>query len=317
MIEYADIVSAAERLAGVAHRTPVLTSRGLDERTGASLFLKAENLQRVGAFKFRGAYNKISRLNAAERAQGVVTASSGNHGQAVALAATLNGTTSKILMPHDAPAIKMAGVRGFGGEVVPYDRYAENRDSLLTSLGEEEGRIIVHPYDDPLVMAGQGTCAKELIEESGPLTHLFVCVGGGGLISGCATAAKALSPDCRVIGVEPAAGNDVQRSFQAGERISIDVPDTIADGQQTTAPGKITFPVIQQRVDEIVTVTDAEIVDAMRVAFERLKIVLEPSGAAALAAVLTGKIDVAGGRVGITLSGGNVDLGRFCALLNG
>jgi threonine dehydratase len=316
MIEYADVVSAAERLAGVAHRTPVLTSRGLDERTGAALFLKAENLQRVGAFKFRGAYNKISRLTPEELRRGVVTVSSGNHAQAVALAASLMGASAKILMPQDAPAIKVAGVRGFGGEVVPYDRYAENRDGLLAALAEREGRVIVHPYDDPLVMAGQGTCVKELIEDGGPLTHLFVCVGGGGLISGCATVARALSPGCRVIGVEPAAGNDVQRSLRAGKRITIEVPETIADGQQTTAPGVVTFPVIQQRVDEVVTVSDGEIVEAMRVAFERLKVVLEPSGASALAAVLAGKGDVAGGRVGITLSGGNVDLGRFCSLLN-
>jgi threonine dehydratase len=316
MIEYADVVAAANRLVGVAHHTPAISSRSVDERTGATVFLKAENLQRVGAFKFRGAYNKISQLTDDERKRGVVTVSSGNHAQAVALAASLVGTTSKILMPLDAPAIKVAGVKGFGGEVVPFDRYAEDRDALLHDLAERDGRVIVHPYDDPLVMAGQGTCAKELIEDVGQLTHLFVCVGGGGLISGCATAARALSPDCRVIGVEPAAGNDTQQSLARGERVSIPVPETIADGQQTTAPGKLTFPVIQARVDEVVTVTDAEIVEAMRFAFERLKLVLEPSGACALAAVLTGKGDVRGGRVGVTLSGGNVDLARFCSLLS-
>jgi threo-3-hydroxy-L-aspartate ammonia-lyase len=314
MIEYADIVSAAERLNGIAHHTPAVTSRSVDERTGATVFLKAENLQRVGAFKFRGAYNKISRLSDDELRRGVVTVSSGNHAQAVALAATLMGTTAKILMPQDAPAIKVAGVKGFGGEVVPFDRYAQDREALLHELADREGRVIVHPYDDPLVMAGQGTCVKELIEDVGLLTHLFVCVGGGGLISGCSTAAKALVPDCCVIGVEPETGNDTQKSLERGERVSIPVPETIADGQQTTAPGKLTFPVIQQRVDQIVTVTDAEIVAAMRFAFERLKLVLEPSGACAFAAVLTGKVDVAGGRVGVTLSGGNVDLARFCSL---
>jgi threo-3-hydroxy-L-aspartate ammonia-lyase len=314
MIEYADIVSAAERLADVAHHTPAVTSRSVDERTGASVFLKAENLQRVGAFKFRGAYNKISRLSDDELRRGVVTVSSGNHAQAVALAATLMGTTAKILMPQDAPAIKVAGVRGFGGEVIPFDRYTQDRDGLLHELADREGRVIVHPYDDSLVMAGQGTCVKELIEDVGPLTHLFVCVGGGGLIAGCSTAAKALIPECQVIGVEPEAGNDTQQSLERGERISIPVPETIADGQQTTAPGRLTFPVIQQRVDQVVTVTDAEIVMAMRFAFERLKLVLEPSGACGFAAVLTGKVDIAGGRVGVTLSGGNVDLARFCSL---
>ena len=314
MIEYADIVTAAERLAGVAHHTPAVTSRSVDARTGASVFLKAENLQRVGAFKFRGAYNKISRLSDGELRRGVVTVSSGNHAQAVALAATLMGTTAKILMPEDAPAIKVAGVKGFGGEVVPFDRYAEDRDALLHKLADRESRVIVHPYDDPLVMAGQGTCTKELIEDVGDLTHLFVCVGGGGLIAGCATAAKALLPGCQVIGVEPEAGDDTRQSLARGERVSIPVPETIADGQQTTAPGKLTFPIIQQRVDQVVTVSDAEIVAAMRFAFERLKLVLEPSGACAFAAVLTGKLDIRGGRVGVTLSGGNVDLGRFCAL---
>ncbi|HYP60177.1 MAG TPA: pyridoxal-phosphate dependent enzyme [Thermomicrobiales bacterium] len=314
MIEYADIVTAAERLAGVAHHTPAVTSRSVDARTGASVFLKAENLQRVGAFKFRGAYNKISRLSDDELRRGVVTVSSGNHAQAVALAATLMGTTAKILMPEDAPAIKVAGVKGFGGEVVPFDRYAEDRDALLLKLADRESRVIVHPYDDPLVMAGQGTCTKELIEDVGDLTHLFVCVGGGGLIAGCATAAKALLPGCQVIGVEPEAGDDTRQSLARGERVSIPVPETIADGQQTTAPGKLTFPIIQQRVDQVVTVSDAEIVAAMRFAFERLKLVLEPSGACAFAAVLTGKLDIRGGRVGVTLSGGNVDLGRFCAL---
>lgn len=314
MISYDDVLQAARRLDGVAHRTPVLTSASINERAGASVFLKAENLQRVGAFKFRGAYNRIAQLTDDEKIRGVVTASSGNHAQAVALSASLSGTSAKILMPVDAPAIKVAGVEGFGGTVVRFDRYKDDREALLNALAESEGRVIVHPYDDPFVMAGQGTCITELIADAPDLTHLFVCVGGGGLISGSATAAKALFPDIRVIGVEPEAGNDVQQSLRSGQRVTIPVPETIADGQQTTAPGKITFPVIQKYVDDVVTVSDAEIVDAMRFAFERLKIVLEPSGACAFAAVLTGKVDIRGGRVGVTLSGGNVDIGHFAAL---
>ena len=317
MIEFSDIVDAAKQLEGVAHRTSVLTSNSLDERTGANVFLKAENLQRVGAFKFRGAYNRISRLTEVERNRGVVTVSSGNHAQAVALAAKLTGASAKILMPADAPAIKVAGVRGFGGEVITFDRFQDDREALARDLAEREDRLLVHPFDDPFVMAGQGTCAMELTDETGPLSHLFVPVGGGGLIAGCATAARAMSPDTRVIGVEPEAGNDVQQSFGRGERVTIPVAETIADGQQTTAPGRLTFPVIQERVDEIVTVTDAEIVAAMRFAFERLKTVLEPSGACALAAVLAGKVEVQGGRVGVILTGGNVDPSRFCALLAG
>jgi threonine dehydratase len=315
MISFDDVTAAAARLAGVAHRTPVLHSRGLDERIGTEVYLKAENFQRVGAFKFRGAYNRISQLNPDELKRGVVTVSSGNHAQAVALAATLMGTNSKILMPLDAPPIKMRGVEGFGGQVVRFDRYTEDREALVQELAEREARVIVHPYDDPFVMAGQGTCITELVDETGPLTHLFVCVGGGGLISGCSVAAKALIPDVKVIGVEPEAGNDVQQSIRAGERITIPVPKTIADGQQTTAPGRLTFPVIQRYVDDVVTVTDAEIVDAMRYAFERLKIVLEPSGACAFAAILAGKVDVRGGRASATLSGGNIDIERFASLM--
>ena len=250
MISYEDVLQAAARLDGVAHRTPVLTSTGLDQRVGANIFLKAENLQRVGAFKFRGAYNRICRLTTDEKKRGVVTASSGNHAQAVALSATLMGTTSRILMPRDAPPIKVAGVQGFGGEVVPFDRYKDDREELLRRLAEDDGRVVVHPYDDEYVMAGQGTCVKELIEDAGPLSHVFVCVGGGGLIAGCSTAAKALNPDIKVIGVEPEAGNDVQQSLRTGQRVTIPVPDTIADGQQTTAPGRMTFPVIQRHVDE-------------------------------------------------------------------
>ncbi len=315
MITYDDVLSAAERLQGVAHRTPVLHSRGLDELTGGTIYLKAENFQRVGAFKFRGAYNRISRLSDAEKRAGVVTVSSGNHAQAVALAARLVGASAKILMPLDSPEIKIHGVEGFGGEVVRFDRYTQDREALVREIAEREGRVLVHPYDDEYVMAGQGTAVQELIEDSEPLTHVFVCVGGGGLISGSAVAAHALSPGVKVIGVEPEAGNDVQQSLLAGERITIPVPHTIADGQQTTAPGKLTFPVIQKYVSEIVTVSDAEIVTAMRFAFERLKIVLEPSGACAFAAVLAGKVDLTGAIVGVTLSGGNIDAGKFAGLM--
>ena len=317
MITYDDIQQAAGRLDGVAHRTPVLRSTSLDKQTGAEVYLKAENSQRVGAFKFRGAYNRISQLTPDERNRGVVTVSSGNHAQAVALASALMSTSSKILMPEDAPEIKVRGVIGFGGEVVRFDRYKDDRDALARDLAEREGRVLVHPYNDEFVMAGQGACAAELIEEIGPITHLFVCVGGGGLISGCAVAAHALSPEVAVIGVEPEAGNDVQQSLRSGERVTIPVPDTIADGQQTTAPGTLTFPVIQKYVRDVVTVSDAEIVTAMRFAFERLKIVLEPSGACAFAAVLAGKLDLRGARVGVTLSGGNVDVGRFGSLMSG
>ena len=299
----------------MAHRTPVLHSRSLDNSTGAQVFLKAESFQRVGAFKFRGAYNRISQLTDREKQRGVVTVSSGNHAQAVALASTLLGTSAKILMPIDSPEIKVRGVEGFGGEVVRFDRYTQDRELLVREVAEREGRVLVHPYNDEYVMAGQGTSAKELIEETGPLTHLFVPVGGGGLIAGSAVAAKALSPDIQVIGVEPEAGNDAQQSLRGGVRVTIPVPKTIADGQQTTSPGELTFAVMQEFVTAIVTVTDQEIVAAMRLAFERLKIVLEPSGACALAAVLTGKADLIGGRVGVILSGGNVDIGMFCRFM--
>jgi threonine dehydratase len=315
MISLDDIRAAAARLEGVAHRTPVLTSRHLDERTGARVFLKAENLQRVGAFKFRGAYNAIACLDEAERARGVATVSSGNHAQALALAARLAGVRATILMPADSPPNKLAGTRGYGAEVIEFDRYAADRDQLLVELVAERGLVPVHPYDDERVMAGQGTVATELLEQAGPLDVLLVCVGGGGLIAGCATAAKTLLPGIRVIGVEPEAGDDVRRSLAAGERITIPVPHTNADGQQTPAPGELTFPVIRERVDDVVLASDPEIVDAMRLLFERLKTVAEPSGACALAALLAGRVDVAGLRVGVTLSGGNVSAARFAELV--
>jgi threo-3-hydroxy-L-aspartate ammonia-lyase len=315
MIGLSDVRAAAMRIAGIAHRTPVLTSRHLDELTGAQVFLKAENLQRVGAFKFRGACNAVACLDADERARGVATVSSGNHAQALALAASLEGVRATILMPADSPPGKLAATRGHGAEVIEFDRYVSDREALLAELVRERGLIPVHPYDDERVMAGQGTVAVELLEQAGPLDVLLVCVGGGGLLAGCATAAKALAPEIRVVGVEPEAGDDTRRSLAAGERVRIDVPRTIADGQQIPIPGELTFPVIQERVDEIVLASDPEIVVAMRVLFERLKTVAEPSGACALAALLAGRVDAAGLRVGVTLSGGNVSAARFGELV--
>jgi threonine dehydratase len=315
-ITLADVLAASERIAGVAHRTPVLTARSLDEATGAErVLLKAENLQRVGAFKFRGAYNAVASLRPEERARGVATVSSGNHAQALSLAARLHEVRAVILMPEDAPEGKVAATRDYGAEVVRFDRYSEDREALLAALVEERGLVPIHPYDDLNVMAGQGTVALELIQDAGPLDLLLVCVGGGGLISGCATAAAELSPDTRVIGVEPEVGDDTARSLAAGERVRIPVLPTIADGQQLPTPGALTFPVVQRLVSEIVTVSDEEIVAAMRFLFERIKTVAEPSGASALAALLAGKVDASGARVGVTISGGNVTASRFAELL--
>jgi threo-3-hydroxy-L-aspartate ammonia-lyase len=311
-----DVQAAARRLDGVAHRTPVITGRNLDEATGAGrVLLKAENFQRIGAFKFRGAYNAIATLSDEDRRRGVATVSSGNHAQAVALAARLHEIPATILMPEDAPAGKLAATRGYGAEIVPFDRYAAQRDELLDELVATRGLTPIHPYDNEYVMAGQGTTALELLEDAGGLDVLVVCLGGGGLLSGCATATAALSPDTKIIGVEPEAGDDFVRSLAAGERIEIEVPRTIADGQQTPMPGELTFPVIQKLVHEVVTVSDAEIVTAMRLLFERTKIVAEPSGACAFAALLAGKVDAKGLRVGVTISGGNVTAARFAELV--
>ncbi|MFC5265142.1 threo-3-hydroxy-L-aspartate ammonia-lyase [Kribbella qitaiheensis] len=310
-----DIRAAAERIAGTAHRTPVLTSRTMNDRVGAEVFLKAENFQRIGAFKFRGAFNAISRLTEAQLARGVAAYSSGNHAQAVALAARLAGTSAVILMPTDAPPTKMAATRGYGAEVVTYDRYAQDRAALAQQLAVERGLTLIPPYDHYDVMAGQGTVALELIEEVGPLGALLVPIGGGGLIAGCATAATALSPGIRVIGVEPAAGDDTARSLAAGKRIEIGVPRTIADGQAIATPGELTFAVNKELVDSVELVSDDEIRAAMAFAFERLKIVVEPSGASALAALLNGRIKALPNRVGVVISGGNVGLERFLELL--
>ncbi len=310
-----DVRAAAARLAGVAHRTPVLTSRTLDARTGATLLLKAENLQRAGAFKIRGAYNRISTLAGAELAAGVAASSSGNHAQAVALAAGLCGTTATILMPTDAPASKRAATREYGAEVVDFDRYSDDREAMLSELADRRGLAVVHPYDDPWVMAGAGTATLELIEDAGPLDVLVVCVGGGGLLAGAAATARALLPGLRLVGVEPAASPDWQRSLAAGERVRVEVGRTIADGQQLDIPGRLTWPTAATELDQVVTVTDAQIAATMRLVFDRLRVVLEPSGASALAAVLSGLVDVAGLRVGVTLSGGNVDAARFTQIL--
>jgi threo-3-hydroxy-L-aspartate ammonia-lyase len=313
VLELRDVEAAAERLHGIAAETPVLTSRTLDERTGARVFVKAECFQRGGAFKFRGAYNKVSRL--ARSCRGVAAYSSGNHAQAVALAAAAVGLPATILMPADAPEAKVEATRGYGAEVVTYDRYTEDRERLGQALAADRGLELVPPYDDPLVMAGQGTVALELLEEVGALDVLVVPVGGGGLAAGCATVVKALAPHVRVVGVEPEAADDTRRSLERGERVEIPVPATIADGLQVTAPGRLTFEVNRRLVDGIVTVSDAELVEAMRFLFERMKVVAEPSGAAAVAALLASRVEERGGRVGAVLSGGNVGAHRFCELL--
>jgi threonine dehydratase len=316
MISLDDVRTAAGRIRGAAHRTPVLTSRALDAATGATVLLKAENLQRGGAFKFRGAYNAIASLTDEQRRRGVATVSSGNHAQALALAARLHGVRAVILMPDDSPPGKLAATQAHGAEVIRFDRYAEDREALLAALVDERGLVSIHPYDDERVMAGQGTAALELIEDAGPVDMLLVCVGGGGLIAGCATAAKALLPDGRVVGVEPEAGDDVKRSLDVGQRVRIPVPRTIADGQQLPTPGELTFEVIRERVDAVAVASDREIVAAMRFLFERLKTVAEPSGACAVAALLAGRVpDARGLRVGVTISGGNVTAGRFAQLV--
>jgi threo-3-hydroxy-L-aspartate ammonia-lyase len=315
MISLDDVRAAAGRLDGVAHRTPVMTSRTLDEIVGARVFCKAECLQRGGAFKFRGAYSMISSLPPQRLAPGVAAYSSGNHAQAVALAASLLGAPATILMPDDAPAAKREATRGYGAEVVGYDRYSQDREALGAALASRRGLTLVPPYEHPLVMAGQGTVALELLEQAPPLEALLVPVGGGGLMAGCATAAKALVPGIRMIGVEPSAGDDTKRSLEAGERVRIAVPVTIADGQQADIPGEQTFEVNRRLVDEMALVSDEEIVTAMRFLFDRMKLVVEPSGACALAALLAGRVDGISDTVGVVLSGGNVGADRFAALV--
>jgi threonine dehydratase len=314
-ISFPDIVAAHERIANIAHRTPVLTSETADTRAGAAIYFKCENFQRMGAFKFRGAYNALAQFTQEQRSTGVIAYSSGNHAQAVALSARLLRFKAVILMPEDAPAVKVDATRGYGAEVIHFNRYTQDREELGRRLSDDRRLTLIPPYDHPHVMAGQGTAAKELFEESGPMDVLVVPLGGGGLLAGSAVAARALNPRCRIIGVEPAAGDDGRRSLQSGTIVNIDTPHTIADGAQTQHLGRHTFPVIQQLVDDIVTVSDSELIDAMGFFAARMKMVVEPTGCLAAAAAFTGKISFAGKRVGIVLSGGNVDLLRYAELL--
>jgi len=313
---FEEVRAAAKRIEGQAHKTPVITSRTVDEEFGARVFFKCENLQRMGAFKFRGAFNALSRFDARQRRAGVVAFSSGNHAQAIALSARILGIPSTIVMPHDAPAAKVAATKGYGGKVVSYDRYQEDREQIGRELAERHGLTLVPPYDHPDVIAGQGTAAKELFEEVGELDAFFVCLGGGGLLAGSALATRALSPRCKLYGVEPEAGNDGQRSFRSGAIVHIDTPRTIADGAQTQHLGNLTFPIIRRDVDDILTVSDAQLVERMAFAFTRMKLVIEPTGCLGFAAALAMREQLKGQRVGILVSGGNVDLERFCSLLS-
>lgn len=315
LLQYSDVEQAAARLEGAAHRTPVLTSTTADTRTGAKLFFKCENYQRMGAFKFRGAFNAIARFTDAQRAAGVLTFSSGNHAQAIALSARLAGIRATIIMPNDAPALKVQATKEYGGEVIFYDRYTENREEIARRLADERGMTLIPPYDHPDVICGQGTAARELFQDVGPLDILLVPLGGGGLLAGSALAASGLSPDCKVIGVEPEAGNDGQQSLRKGEIVHIGVPKTIADGAMVTHVGEHNFEVIRRRVDDVVLVTDAQLVETMKFFAERMKMVVEPTGCLGAAAALCGVVPVAGKRVGILISGGNVDLSRFGELV--
>ncbi|PCE23346.1 serine dehydratase [Paraburkholderia acidicola] len=312
---YDDVAAAARRIEGHAHRTPVMQSRTIDAELGAQVFFKCENLQRMGAFKFRGAFNALSKFDDAQRRAGVVAFSSGNHAQAIALSASLLNIPATITMPHDAPASKVAATKGYGGNVVMYDRYTEDREQISRKLAEERGLTQIPPYDHPDVIAGQGTAAKELFDEVGPLDALFVCLGGGGLLSGSALATRVLAPDCKLYGVEPEAGNDAQQSFRTGKIVHIDTPKTIADGAQTQHLGAYTFEIIRRDVDDVLTATDAQLVDCMRFFASRMKLVVEPTGCLGFAAARQMKAQLQGKRVGVIVSGGNVDMERFCALL--
>ena len=314
---YQDVVAAAGRLLGHAHRTPVLRSSTADSRVGAQLHFKCENFQRMGAFKFRGAYNALSRFDDEQRRGGVLAFSSGNHAQAIALSARLLQMPAAILMPLDAPASKVEATKGYGAEVILYDRYTQDREALSAALAQERKMTLIPPYDHPDVIAGQGTAAKELFDEVGELDALFVCLGGGGLLSGSALAARALSPRCKVYGVEPEAGNDGQQSFRLGRIVDIPTPKTIADGAQTQHLGKYTFEVIRRDVDDVLTVTDGQLVEAMRFFAERMKMIVEPTGCLSFAAACHAGLPLQGKRVGVIVSGGNVDLQRFAALVGG
>jgi threonine dehydratase len=307
-VTFADVAAAHERIKPFAKRTPVLTSATVDALTGANVHFKCENFQRMGAFKFRGAYNALSQLSPEQKKKGVVAFSSGNHAQAVALSGKLLGIPATIVMPTDAPRVKLQATRGYGAEVVLYNASNEDRQKIAERLAAERGLTVIPPFDHPHILAGQGTAAKELIEETGPLDILMVPCGGGGLLSGCSIAAKHLSPNCRVIGVEPAAGDDGLRAFRSGTLQTIELPDTIADGARTTSLGRITFALIQKHVDDFLTVTDEELLQWMFFLWERMKIVVEPTGALAACALLAGKLDAQGKKVGVVISGGNVDL---------
>ncbi len=310
-----DVLAAAERLEGIAHRTPLLESRRLNHELGARVLLKAENLQRSGSFKFRGGYNAVASLNDEQKAAGIIAFSSGNHAQGVALGAQLHGVSAKIVMPSDAPSNKLAATRGYGAEVITYDRYTESREEIGAELSAREGRALIKPYDNVSVMAGQGTAMYEALTDAPEVDTIVVCLGGGGLLSGSATIAKHLKPDVDIYGVEPEAGDDHKLSRAAGERVTIDVPVTIADGQQTTSPGELTWPINNAYVTEFVGVTDDEIITTMRLLFEQFKVVAEPSGASALAAVLHGYVPAAGRTLAVTISGGNISASRFAELV--
>jgi threonine dehydratase len=312
---YEDVVAAAARLDGFAHRTPALRSRQADALLGAEVVFKCENLQRSGAFKFRGAYSALSRFDPAQRAAGVVAFSSGNHAQAIALSARLLGMPATIVMPHDTPAIKLAATRGYGAEIVIYDRFTEDREAIGRRLAGERGMTLIPPFDHPDVIAGQGTAARELIEEVGALDYLFVPMGGGGLASGTALAARALSPRCKVYGVEPEAGNDGQQSLRSGAIVHIATPRTIADGAQTQHLGELTFAILARELADALTATDAQLVEAMRFFAERMKLVVEPTGCLGFAAARHAGLPIAGKRVGVIVSGGNIDLERYAELL--
>ena len=311
---YDDVVAAAGRIAGHAHRTPVMRSTYVDQQVGAHVFFKCENFQRSGAFKFRGAFNALSRFTPAQRTAGVVAFSSGNHAQAIALSARLLGITATIVMPHDSPALKLAATRGYGAEVVIYDRFTEDREAIGRRLADDGGRTLIPPFDHADVIAGQGTAARELLEEVGPLDALFTPMGGGGLVSGTALAARALAPDCRVYGVEPEAGNDGQQSFRTGSIVHIATPRTIADGAQTQRVGDLTFAIIRRELADVLTATDAQLVAAMQLLAGRMKLVVEPTGCLGLAGALHGGVSL-GARIGVVISGGNIDLARFGELL--
>jgi len=313
---YDDVVAASRRLEGVAHRTPVLTSRTVNDMFGAEVFFKCENFQRMGAFKFRGAFNALSKFDEQQRRQGVVAFSSGNHAQAVALSARLLGMPATIVMPHDAPHMKVEATKGYGGNVVIYDRYKEDREQIGRDLAQKHGLTLIPPYDHPDVMAGQGTAAKELFDEVGPLDAFFVPLGGGGLLSGSALSTRALSPDCALYAVEPEAGNDGQQSFRSGKIVHIETPKTIADGAQTQHVGQYTFPIIQRDVTDVLTASDAELIDCMRFFAARMKIVVEPTGCLGFAAARQMKDKLKGKRIGVLISGGNVDVQKFAELVS-